>query len=265
MEEVWKPIVGYEGYYEISNLGRVKSIERWVKQGKSLRHVKESFKQPHIGAYGYPSVTLCKEKKSVDIPIHRIIAKAFIPNPENKPAIDHINTDKTDYRLENLRWVTNKENSNNSLTLQHCREKTYTKEVIKQRLETRKRGNTKTAPKTVFQYTKDGVFVKEYFSITEAQRITGINHNSIHRVLNDNTQSAGGYLWTDKPTDNFQYVKRQHPTSRPILQYDKQGNFIKEWPSIREASLKLGLHEANIARNIKSEAPPRKYKFKYKE
>lgn len=138
MKEIWKDIAGYEGLFEISNLGRVKSIERWVKQGDYMRHVKESYKKLHIGPYGYPSVTLCKDGKSKTIPIHRLLAAAFIPNPECKTAVDHINTDRTDYRLENLRWVTNKENSNNELTLQHCRENTYTSESTQKSLNTKK-------------------------------------------------------------------------------------------------------------------------------
>ena len=265
MEEIWKQIQGYEGYYEISNLGRVKSVERWVKQGNSTRHVKESIKKLHIGAYGYPSVTLCKNRKSTDIPIHRLLAKAFIPNPEEKTAIDHINTDKTDFRLENLRWVTPKENANNTLTLQHCKENTYSKESLNKRLETRKQGSTKTAPKTVFQFTKDGIFVKEYFSMSEAERETGVNHYLIGRVLDDNTQSAGGYLWTSTYIEGLSYNRRMPSTSKAVILYDKRNNLIGEWPSINEASKCLGIPTANIIRSIKSSAPPRKYKFKYKE
>lgn len=265
MKEVWKPIEGYEGYFEISNFGRVKSVERYVKQGNSVRHVKEGFKKLHIGAYGYPSVTLCKEGKSKDVPIHRLLAKAFIPNPEGKTAIDHINTIRTDYRLENLRWVTPKENSNNELTLQHCRNNTYSEESKRKGLETRKERRTATAPKAVFQYTKTGEFIQEFYSMSEAERITGIDHYSISKVLDDNTQSAGGYLWTSHLVDNISYSKRQHPNSRPILQFDKNGNFIREWNSVLEAAKALKLKPSNISRNIKSSVTPKKYKFQYKD
>ena len=182
-----------------------------------------------------------------------------------KPAIDHINTDRTDYRLENLRWVTPRENSNNKLTLQHCRENTYSEESLKKRWETRKNGNTATAPKTVYQYTKEGIFIKGYLSLTDAEKVTGVIHNSIHRALNDYTQSAGGFLWTTSLVDSIKYARRIHPNSKPILQFDTDGNFIQEWPSIKEAARSLGLESTNILRNIKSSAQPRKYKFRYKE
>lgn len=263
--EIWRPVVGYEGYYKISNFGRVKSVERFVNQGEYVRHVNERIKKSHIGAYGYTSITLCKDGKSRSIPIHRMLAAAFIPNPEEKTEIDHINTDKTDYSLKNIRWVTPKENSNNKLTLQHCREKTYSTESLKKRLNTRKAGNTITAPKTVYQYTKEGILVKEFFSLTEAERETGINHNSIHRALDDCTLSAGNYLWTTVIKEDIVFTKRQSPKSKVILQFDKDGNLIKEWSSILEAARRLGLHESNILRNIKSPSKPRKYKFKYKE
>lgn len=264
MEETWKPIKNYEGYYEISNLGRVKSVERYVKQGNSIRHVKESFKNEYIGPNGYPCVTLCKDKKSRCISIHILLANAFIPNPENKPAIDHINTDRTDYRLENLRWVTPKENSNNELTLEHCRKNTYSNEATIKRLATSKAKNNSTAPKTVFQYSKDGSFINEFYSLNEAERLTGINSRSIHRAMDNTSLSAGNYLWTSYKVNDIVYNKRQL-LAKPILQFDKNGNFIKEWSSIKEASKALGIEDGNIIRNIKSKGKPRKYKFKYKE
>lgn len=105
--EVWKDIQGYEGLYQVSNLGRVKSLRR-----SKIRKLYKDDK-------GYFRVTLKKKGKSKNFQIHRLVATAFIPNPENKPEVDHINTIRTDNRVQNLRWVTSSENSNNPLTKKH--------------------------------------------------------------------------------------------------------------------------------------------------
>ena len=107
MEEIWVDIKGYEGLYQVSNQGRVK---RLYKNGK-IRILK-----PSLDNNGYLYVTLSKNNKPKIFKLHRLIAINFIPNPENKPCIDHINTIRTDNRVENLRWVTKKENSNNPLS-----------------------------------------------------------------------------------------------------------------------------------------------------
>lgn len=263
--EIWKPIPDYDGYFEISNLGRVKSVERWVKQGNFTRHVTEKIKKAHITPYGYPAVTLCKEGKSKETQLHILLARTFIPNPDQKTQIDHINTVKTDFRLKNLRWVTPKENANNELTLAHCRENTYSEEALRKRLETRKIRGTSTAPKTVYQYTKSGEFVKEYYSSHEAEKETGIHNAAIRRVLDDNTQAAGNFLWFSTPTDAPKYVRRMPKTSKVLLQYDVDGNFIKEWPSIHEAARALGLHLANITRSMRKAKNPKRYRFEFKE
>lgn len=108
-EEVWKPIKDYEGLYEISNLGRVKSLNYGgTGKGKVLKNIERS--------NGYLGVRLTKNGKTKAFKVHRLVAEAFIPNPEDKPCVDHINTIKNDNRVENLRWATHKENMNNPLT-----------------------------------------------------------------------------------------------------------------------------------------------------
>lgn len=111
--EIWKDIKDFEGKYQISNFGNVKNVQT------------EKLLKGSINALGYPYVYLRKDGKPKIKTIHRLVAEAFIPNPDNKPEIDHINTDKTDYRIENLRWVTRVENNNNPLTLDHKRGKKY--------------------------------------------------------------------------------------------------------------------------------------------
>ena len=261
--EIWKPVSGFEGYYEVSSLGRIRSVERYVKQADHLRYVKPKIKQITIGRGGYPSVTLCKNRRSRQYRIHRLVAEAFIPNPDNKPFVDHLNTDRTDFRIENLRWVDAGENARNPNTMAHCRENTYTKERTKKIHETTRARGTSNAPKTVYQYTKDGLFVKEYESLEEAGRQTSIYATSIRRALNDNSQSAGGYMWfSTKQESSPQYKRREHKKYKRILYYDKYGELKGVFGSLQEAERETGINRNNIVRNALLNSKPRRYKFK---
>lgn len=264
-QEIWKDISEYEGYYVISNFGRVKSVERYVPQGNSMRHVRESIKKINIGAYGYPCVTLCKERKSRAIPIHRLLARAFIPNPGNKPYIDHIDTDKTNYSLSNLRWVTPKENANNPLTMQHCIENTYNSIALRKRIETRKSMPSKTSPKMVFQYSINGVFISEYESSREAERNTGVKASSIRLVCQGKCFSAGGYIWKYIKIPKATYDKPTHPNSKAVLQYDREGNLIKEWSSLKAVCEVYGSTSSNLSKSIVRQRFRGKYIWKFKE
>ena len=119
MEEVWKDIKGYEGLYQVSNKGRVKSMDRYADNNGALQFRPERILKQNIqdtGTNKRCAVTLSKDGKVKRIRVHRLVAEAFIPNPENKPQIDHIDTDSTNNVVDNLRWVTPKENMNNPLT-----------------------------------------------------------------------------------------------------------------------------------------------------
>lgn len=110
MTEVWKRIRGYD--YAVSNIGRIKSIERVItmRNGQS-RTIKETIKKPDL-IRGYLVVDLYKDCKRRNFPIHRLVAKAFIPNPENLPQVNHKDEDKTNNRAENLEWCTVSYNNN---------------------------------------------------------------------------------------------------------------------------------------------------------
>ena len=111
MEEIWKDIPNYEGMYQVSNLGRVKSLERFVKQAKGGYTQKESLLKPY-SMRGYDQIVLCKNSIRKSIQVHQLIAIVFLnhkPNG-NKIVVDHINTIKNDNRLENLQLITNRKN-----------------------------------------------------------------------------------------------------------------------------------------------------------
>ena len=113
-EEIWKPIKGYEGIYEISNKGRVKSLSRKVfTPSVPNKTIKEKILKPCIRSknYKYYFVGLLKDKKRKYIAIHRLVADAFLPNPYNFSQADHLDGNKLNNNVDNLEWVTPKENT----------------------------------------------------------------------------------------------------------------------------------------------------------
>ena len=110
--EIWKDIDGYEGLYQVSNKGRIKSLY-------SVTNNEERIIKQQTNHNGYNTVYLSINGKRRKFVVHRLVAMMFIPNIENKPCVDHINTIRNDNNVENLRWVTHKENCNNELTKEH--------------------------------------------------------------------------------------------------------------------------------------------------
>ena len=193
MEEVWKDIKGYEGLYQISTNGRVRSLLKVTKFGNRLKVNEEMILKPALGKRGYYVVSLNHNGKSKTFTIHRLIAEASIPNPLNKKFVDHINTIKTDNRIENLRWVTSKENSNNILTLKHSSESTS-----KKWKEGCYNNRNNIHYRKVQQFDKEGNLIATYDSIIEASRKTGVERSSISAVClgtNPKRHTAGGYIW----------------------------------------------------------------------
>jgi hypothetical protein len=159
----WKPVCDYEGYYEISILGQVRGIERMVVTEKGLRTIKGKSIKTRINKDGYAEIRLSIEGKTKTTFLHIILAKAFIPNPDNKPEINHINGIKTDNRIENLEWVTHSENM----------------------IHAYKMGLIKSPCKHV----KDHCSGKVYSSVKEAADDLNINSGTCRNYLNGNIKN----------------------------------------------------------------------------
>lgn len=123
MEEIWKDVVGYEGTYQVSNLGRVRSLDRWIISRNGVRRFfKGIVMKPQTDKDGYSVVNFHTTKGSHLLKIHRLVASAFIPNKDNKPCIDHIDGVRNNNRVDNLRWCTYVENNNYERTKERNRE-----------------------------------------------------------------------------------------------------------------------------------------------
>lgn len=169
--EIWKDIRGFEGSYQISSLGRVKSL-KWGK---------ERIMKLNKNRCGYPMICLTHKYQKISKLIHKLVAEAFIPNPDNKSEIDHIDTDKTNNRVENLRWCTRSENLNNPLTVEKYRN-SYQNSTA-----------TKKIMKPVIQLSRQGKPLRYFESATEAKRGTKINN--IQTVCKGRINTAGNFRW----------------------------------------------------------------------
>ena len=177
MEEIWKDIKGYEGIYQVSNKGNIKRLKRVVNTWNAYKTLDERKLKLSI-CNRYYSVGL----KGKSYSVHRLVAKAFIPNPENKPQVNHKNENKLDNRVENLEWCSAKENVNYGTCIE--------RRAKKQR-ETKCQINNKATSKKVRCLETGKVFE----SINDARRIMGLDGSSISKVCKGKNKSTKGYTF----------------------------------------------------------------------
>ena len=183
MQEEWRDIEGYERLYQVSSLGRVKSVERqntYKNNGKvKTFHKKERILSLVNGRYNYKLVTLAKKGKRTMYRVHRLVAEAFIPNPDNKPQVNHIDEDKSNNRADNLNWMTAMEN----MHWGSCLEKTHSKKNYK--AEAAKR----MVPVIAVKNSKEQFFD----SIKSASEELGLYRSAISQCLSGKQHETGGY------------------------------------------------------------------------
>ena len=173
MEE-WRSIIDYEGIYEVSNMGRVRSIV-------ADEHYRARILKPALNLCGYLFVNLYKNGKGNPRTIHRLVAKSFIPNPDNLPEVNHKDEDKTNNNVENLEWCTKSHN---------CSYGTHIARVI----EARNKNGGQNAEKIVLQCDLHGNVIKEWKSLMEAHR-NGFCRRGIQAVLKGKIKTYKKSLW----------------------------------------------------------------------
>jgi len=189
MTEEWKPIKGYEGEYEVSNYGRVRSLDRKAIRERDNATISYKGKLLRLSTIpsGYIKVILHKKQYAV----HRLVATAFIPNPENKAEVNHKDGNKTNNCVENLEWCTRGENQKHAFRI-------GIKRITDSQRELYRRINKHPKPekyKPVIQYDTEGNEIARFPSIDDASRTTGVKASYISQTIHERQKTAGGYKW----------------------------------------------------------------------
>lgn len=184
LNEIWRDIKGYEGYYQVSNFGRIKSLERYDALG---HHLKEFIMKPTYSRY--LRVTLSKNSVQKLLSVHRLVAEAFIPNPNNLPCVNHKDENRCNNfvyidengnyvpELSNLEWCTQKHNTN------------WGKRNSK---------ISKSKYKAILQFDLDGNFIKEWPSAMQIHKELNYSVASISLCCRGKQKTAYGFIWKFK-------------------------------------------------------------------
>ena len=232
MTELWKDIKGFEGFYQVSNLGRVKGLPRKTEDGRLLP---ERYLYGSVYSTGYVVVKLRCNKKPKRYSMHRLVAEHFIPNPESLPIINHKDENKLNNCVDNLEWCTQKYNTNYGCARQRA-VKTFRKNYSKE----------------VYQFDFNGNLVGKYDSVTTAAKITHTRHSEVSSCCRmvEHCISANGFMW--RYAEDCSGVKIPPYTIKPssltqrVAQYTLEGVYIKEFDSIGQAALETDTNRSSI-------------------
>lgn len=199
MEE-WKDVKGYEGIYKVSKNGEIKSLAREIRKKERLvRNVKDRILLNYRDKRGYNTICLAKDRKNTTKLIHRIVAESFIPNPKNKPQVNHINEIKHDNRVENLEWTTSKENVNHGTGIER-----RTESIKKKIMGTHVSNGTQIAYNSILDSEKDG-----------------FNSRVISKVCKKEASQHFGYKWEYVDEATYTDFISNNSFKKPIKMYEE--------------------------------------------
>ena len=219
MKEIWKDIPEYEGKYQVSNIGNIRSLYFHRTAGKICELKQQTTHD------GYKRVPLSLHGNKKCMAVHVLVANAFIPNPDNKPQVNHIDGNKENNTVQNLEWVTGKENIHHAIST-----------GLRQARKNYKKGSDHHCSKPVCQYKFDGSFVKKWDCISDAARHFDCSPSTIINCCMGRIKSCKGFMWRqfegDYPNSILPLETKNYP--RLIIQKSLDGKIIKKWNGYKQ-------------------------------
>ena len=245
MEEIWKEVVGYEGLYQVSNLGRVRSFK--YKSPRILKH--------HNNKLGYARLILRKNNQSYGHSVHRLVAEAFIPNPNNLPVVNHKDENPRNNNVENLEWCTHQYNNVYGTKIDRFKQNTDFDRIAEKN------------SMSVLQYDLEGNLIKQWSSASECRKELGYDNSAIAKVCKGELGHAYGFMWRYFNGELIEKIKPYiNTTKKPVQQYDLDGNLIEVWSGISEAERHYQLPNGCIYRCLVGKSKTSAgYQWKYLE
>ena len=229
--EIWKDIEGYEGLYQVSNRGRVKSLSRKVTN--AMFSINEHFVKLVDNGHGYKSVSLWKDNKGKHFYVHRLVALAFVPNSNGYKYINHKDEDKSNNDVSNLEWCTAKYN---------CNYGNHTKKLKKSYILN---GNNRP----IDVYDMNGVFLKTFDCSNDVCRDLNIERRSLYSVCQGVVKSSKGYRFAFHGEELKPYERKNKNRHVSVFQYDSEGYLSACYDSMRKAEIENNLHRGFLRMN----------------
>ena len=229
--EIWKDIEGYEGLYQVSNRGRVKSLSRKVTN--AMFSINEHFVKLVDNGHGYKSVSLWKDNKGKHFYVHRLVALAFVPNSNGYKYINHKDEDKSNNDVSNLEWCTAKYN---------CNYGNHTKKLKKSYILN---GNNRP----IDVYDMNGVFLKTFDCSNDVCRDLNIERRSLYSVCQGVVKSSKGYRFSFHGEELKPYDQKNKKRHVSVFKYDSEGYLSACYDSMRDAERENNLHRGFLRMN----------------